>query len=551
MKVRRVVTGHDADGKAVFASDERGRRLPAVADAGVGVPPPVGRRRGAALPRRRLAPADRPLLPAGGRVPVRVLRRPAGRPSRGGAARATSRARSPSSRPTCPGCRATWSPTRRACTRRTRSTSRSCSRARSGSSSTTASTVHLKAGDTVVQNGTRHAWRNNGTETCRLAVFICGAHHDDRDPSVAGRRAACGSGSAGYRARTRSDADGARCVRCRRHDGLPLIPPTRVDLDRRLSWRALAPRPGVPRHRRDRGVRLGARVHDRARLPLPDRRARQPPARARRHGHGGRGLRASRSRRGSSPTCWSRKWSVVIGHAGIGARAADRGRRAVVRRRARRPGRVGPRLHVHERGDRRLGRRRARRPRPARCCAGSSCGPAGSGRRPRSSPCRCRSCSASTWSLRAPLIVGGCLSLGLAAVARRAMGERALRAGAAQTARRGGRWRRRPRAGVRVIRASHVLLFLTLAMFLAGGASEAYDRYIEKFLLARPRPAGLAGLVGPDVAGRRRLARRPRSASSCRGGSSAATPTSSERPPAALDRRPHRRPGRSPCSCWR
>ena len=39
-------------------------------------------------------------------------------------------------------------------------------------------TAHLKAGDTVVQNGTRHAWRNNGTETCRLAVFICGAHHD-------------------------------------------------------------------------------------------------------------------------------------------------------------------------------------------------------------------------------------------------------------------------------------------------------------------------------------------------------------------------------------
>ena len=38
--------------------------------------------------------------------------------------------------------------------------------------------VTLHAGDTVVQNGTRHAWRNNGTETARLAVFICGAHHD-------------------------------------------------------------------------------------------------------------------------------------------------------------------------------------------------------------------------------------------------------------------------------------------------------------------------------------------------------------------------------------
>jgi hypothetical protein len=38
--------------------------------------------------------------------------------------------------------------------------------------------VHLRAGDTVVQNGTRHAWRNHGDTTARLAVFIAGAHHD-------------------------------------------------------------------------------------------------------------------------------------------------------------------------------------------------------------------------------------------------------------------------------------------------------------------------------------------------------------------------------------
>jgi hypothetical protein len=38
--------------------------------------------------------------------------------------------------------------------------------------------VHLKPGDTVVQNGTRHAWRNHGDKTCRLAVFLIGAHHD-------------------------------------------------------------------------------------------------------------------------------------------------------------------------------------------------------------------------------------------------------------------------------------------------------------------------------------------------------------------------------------
>jgi hypothetical protein len=38
--------------------------------------------------------------------------------------------------------------------------------------------VHLRVGDTVVQNGTRHAWHNHGTTTARLAVFLIGAHHE-------------------------------------------------------------------------------------------------------------------------------------------------------------------------------------------------------------------------------------------------------------------------------------------------------------------------------------------------------------------------------------
>jgi hypothetical protein len=38
--------------------------------------------------------------------------------------------------------------------------------------------VTLDVGDTVVQNGTRHRWSNAGTEPAVLAVFICGAHHD-------------------------------------------------------------------------------------------------------------------------------------------------------------------------------------------------------------------------------------------------------------------------------------------------------------------------------------------------------------------------------------
>lgn len=35
--------------------------------------------------------------------------------------------------------------------------------------------VHLKPGDTVVQNGTRHAWRNKGTEPATLVVVLIGA----------------------------------------------------------------------------------------------------------------------------------------------------------------------------------------------------------------------------------------------------------------------------------------------------------------------------------------------------------------------------------------
>ena len=38
--------------------------------------------------------------------------------------------------------------------------------------------VELHVGDTVVQNGTRHRWKNPGTEPCHLAVFLVGAHHE-------------------------------------------------------------------------------------------------------------------------------------------------------------------------------------------------------------------------------------------------------------------------------------------------------------------------------------------------------------------------------------
>jgi len=36
-------------------------------------------------------------------------------------------------------------------------------------------TVHLERGDVVVQNGTRHAWRNKGTEPVTMLFFLNGA----------------------------------------------------------------------------------------------------------------------------------------------------------------------------------------------------------------------------------------------------------------------------------------------------------------------------------------------------------------------------------------
>lgn len=39
-------------------------------------------------------------------------------------------------------------------------------------------TRELSAGDTVVQNGTRHAWRNPYEEPCQMVVVLVGANHN-------------------------------------------------------------------------------------------------------------------------------------------------------------------------------------------------------------------------------------------------------------------------------------------------------------------------------------------------------------------------------------
>src|SRR6185436_10013506 len=91
-------------------------------------------------------------------------------------------------------------------------------------------------------------------------------------------------------------------------------------------------------------------------------------------------------------------------------------------------------------------------------------------------------------ALRAPILIGGAVSVGLAGWLVAAMHEEHFEPVASTAS---SAWRSMAAsatAGVRVIRASHALTFLAVALFLAGGASEAYDRYVEKYLLGLGPP---------------------------------------------------------------
>ena len=179
MDVRRVVTGHDADGKAVFVSD--GPVAPITTDAAAGqrVPPAVGRRRGAALPRRGRAARRTTTYfpPVGGFRFGHFTLPPEGSAALPadldiGAALAELDEKLPGMtghmEPDAPG---------HAHHRHHRLRGGALG-LRSPSSSTTARTVTLDPGDTVVQNGTRHRWSNPGDVPVVIAVFLIGAHHD-------------------------------------------------------------------------------------------------------------------------------------------------------------------------------------------------------------------------------------------------------------------------------------------------------------------------------------------------------------------------------------
>ena len=178
MDARRVVTGHDADGKAVFVSDELGRAGDAGAAARQRVPPDLGRRRDRVVPRRRLAAVGaastsrRSAGSASGSSPSRPTAAPARRADLDiVAALAEFDEKLPGMaehlEPDDPGMHTTA--THRLRRRAVGPGHPRARRRRQGRART--------PGDTYIQNGTRHRWSNTGDVPAVLAIALIGAHH--------------------------------------------------------------------------------------------------------------------------------------------------------------------------------------------------------------------------------------------------------------------------------------------------------------------------------------------------------------------------------------
>jgi DHA3 family tetracycline resistance protein-like MFS transporter len=88
-----------------------------------------------------------------------------------------------------------------------------------------------------------------------------------------------------------------------------------------------------------------------------------------------------------------------------------------------------------------------------------------------------------TWHLRAPLYVAGALQFALAAALVWAMNEEHFEPASDTERTTWARFVATARNGLGVVRRSRVLVLLAVLLAVAGGSSEAYDRYSQRHLL--------------------------------------------------------------------
>ena len=182
MQFRRIVTGHDADSKAVFASDEMitARAVPGINFEFV---PLWGGDVPAAFPDNGAEPAYQTYFPPAGGFRFGVFTIPAAR----ALPLASDERRNAYSEMErlFPGLAAHMEPSTPGMHT---SDSIDFGYVISGSmwlELDEGREKELRAGDTFVQNGTRHAWRNRGTEPCHVLVALLGVHRAPSGVSVA------------------------------------------------------------------------------------------------------------------------------------------------------------------------------------------------------------------------------------------------------------------------------------------------------------------------------------------------------------------------------
>ncbi len=181
MKIRRVVTGHDDDGKAVFVDDQEVEPLTLGLIPGAEYYRLWGGNEAPTFPDDGARPADEPFFPPVGGYRFLVFTVPPGHRQEVGGPSPTAEELAVGMEELeqkLPGLRDHLEPD-------------------APGMHTTASVdfeivlegevwlelddgaeVHLRPGDAVVQNGTRHAWRNRGDVPARLVAFLVGARHE-------------------------------------------------------------------------------------------------------------------------------------------------------------------------------------------------------------------------------------------------------------------------------------------------------------------------------------------------------------------------------------
>jgi mannose-6-phosphate isomerase-like protein (cupin superfamily) len=176
MGIRRVATGHSAQGKAILASDEVVEPVTSPLMPGLELYRLWGGDEAPKFPDDGSMPAHRDYFPSVGGFRFGVFTVPPGAPAAPDLAGIDVDAAAAAFEAAVPGLMAHLEPDNPGMHTTATIDYEYVVSGRCVLELDDGATVELGPGDTVVQNGTRHAWRNPYDEPCRMVVVLVGAH---------------------------------------------------------------------------------------------------------------------------------------------------------------------------------------------------------------------------------------------------------------------------------------------------------------------------------------------------------------------------------------